>query len=348
MSTLLSDVIFANRYIGDFVCSIRLGRGSYSLQPVIDNHTTINDSFLVESPSDGSGQGSSIDPPAEDSAAGIFLFNSFVCGAVARALQSAQDMLVLPLSFHNFFIAFWDHQQMLAEDGVHLPGHVTKFLPILDTAADAAIQGCTRIWALAFDGGASAACVAAAATMAKAPFCGRYIEEVVQAILFSVPCPSAHCKYHQVSLHALNLHASALSEMEACTKDPHLFSPEMKTVCDSATIRLPVLPPPSILDREAFSAAVAAAAATLMQCVRDCDVEGARRMGRDDGKWPWRYGGNWIKDCRFVLHCYGLCSCAHCDDLCRHGVGAYSDASGQVRMTLIFYFCCFLDSYNKS
>jgi hypothetical protein len=53
----------------------------------------------------------------------------------------------------------------------------------------------------------------------------------------------------------------------------------MKTVCDSATIRLPVLPPPSILDREAFSASVAAAAIVLMQSVRDCDVEGAHRMG---------------------------------------------------------------------
>ncbi len=323
-----------NRYIGDFVCSIRFGRGSYSIKPVIDNHKTSSDSFSVESPGGVTAQGASIDPPAEDSAAGIFLFNSFVCGAVARALRSAQDMIVLPVAFRNFFIVFWGHQQLLAEDGVHLPGHVTKFLPILDTAADADIQGCTSIWALAFDGGAPAACAAAAATMAKAPFCGRYIEEVVQTILFCVPCMSVHCKCQQVSLHALNLHASAVTEMEACTKDPHLFVPGMKTVCDTATIRLPVLPPPSILDREAFSAAVAAAAATLMQGVRDCDVEGARRMGRADGKWPWRYGGNWIKDCRFVLHCDGVCSCTHCDHLCRHGVGAYSDASGQVMMML--------------
>ncbi len=102
-------------------------------------------------------------------------------------------------------------------------------------------------------------------------------------------------------MHAQNLYASAVKEMEACTKDPHLFFPGMKDVCDNATVRLPVLPPPSILDREAFSAAVAAAAAILMQGVRDCDAEGACRMGREGGEWPWRYGGNWIQDCRFVF-----------------------------------------------
>jgi hypothetical protein len=90
--------------------------------------------------------------------------------------------------------------------------------------------------------------------------------------------------------------------MEACAKDPHLFFAGMKAVCDAATIRLPVLPPPSIIDREAVAKVVAASETVLMQCVRDCDVEGARRMGQDDGKWPWRYGGNWIQDCRSVMY----------------------------------------------
>jgi hypothetical protein len=101
--------------------------------------------------------------------------------------------------------------------------------------------------------------------------------------------------------------------MEACVKDPHLFFPEMKAVCDAATIRLPVSPPPFALDREAVSAAVAAAAAVLMQGVRDCDVEGARRMGRVDGNWPWRYGGNWVQDCRLVLHCLDMSAYLHFD-----------------------------------
>ena len=88
--------------------------------------------------------------------------------------------------------------------------------------------------------------------------------------------------------------------MEACAKDPHLFFAGMRAVSDTATIRLPVLPPPPIFDHEAEAAVVAEAAAVLMQGVRDCDIEGARRMGRDDMKWPWRYGGNWIQDCRLV------------------------------------------------
>jgi hypothetical protein len=105
--------------------------------------------------------------------------------------------------------------------------------------------------------------------------------------------------------------AVAAAEMEACAKDPHLFLAGMKDVCAAATIRLSVLPPTSFLDREN----VAAAAATLMQCVRDCDVEGARNMGRDGGEWPWRYGGNWIKDCRSVMHFDDVCVCAIGDGL---------------------------------
>jgi hypothetical protein len=95
-------------------------------------------------------------------------------------------MVVLPSAFAKFFTAFWGHQQLLVEDGVLLPGHVTKFLPFLDPASVAAVQRCGRMWALAFDGGASAACAAAAATMAKAPFCGRYIDEVLHMILFDL------------------------------------------------------------------------------------------------------------------------------------------------------------------
>jgi hypothetical protein len=82
----------------------------------------------------------------------------------------------------------------------------------------------------------------------------------------------------------------------------------MKEVCDNATIRLPVFPPPSVLDREASAAAAAAAAAALMQCVRDCDIEGAQRMGGDDCKWPWRYAGNWVQDCRFVVIRHVVCA----------------------------------------
>ena len=104
--------------------------------------------------------------------------------------------------------------------------------------------------------------------------------------------------WQQAGLHAQHLCDVAAAELESCVKDPHLFIPSMRVAGDAAPIRLPVLPPPSVLDREAVAAAVAAAAATLMQGVRDCDVEGARRMGQEDGKWPWRYGGNWIQDCR--------------------------------------------------
>ena len=169
-----------HRYAGDFVCSIRHGSGSYSLKPVVDALASTVDNrysqtIFVE---DCGPVANDIGLCAEDSAAGVFLFNSFVCGAVARALQSAEDKRVLPVAFCDFFRTFWGQQQLLVEDGVIMPGHITKFLPILDKAADIASQGCTSMWAFAFDGGAAAACAAAAASIARAPFCGRYIEEV--------------------------------------------------------------------------------------------------------------------------------------------------------------------------
>jgi hypothetical protein len=114
--------------------------------------------------------------PCEDSAAGLFLSNSFVCGAVARGSRSLKGRSNLPIAFSDFFRSFWGQQQVLVEDGAQLPGHVAKFLPILDFG-DAAV-GCASMWTLAFDGGAAAACTAAAAAIARAPFCSRYIEEV--------------------------------------------------------------------------------------------------------------------------------------------------------------------------
>ena len=166
------------------MCSIRHGSGSYSIQPVVGTGTSIDVSSTEDN--DKNGHVAHTDIPVEDSAAGIFLFNSFICGAVARTLKSSEHMTVLPPAFEKFFAAFWGHQQLLVEDGVLVPGHISKFLPFLDPASVAAVQRCGRMWALAFDGGASAACAAAAATMAKAPFCGRYIEEVLHMILFDL------------------------------------------------------------------------------------------------------------------------------------------------------------------
>ncbi len=174
------DKCDVHRYAGDFVCSIRHGSGSYSLNPVVDALALTVSSrclqtILVE---DCGPAANEIALGAQDSAAGVFLFNSFVCGAVARALHSAEDKRVLPVAFCDFFRTFWGQQQLLVEDGVIMPGHITKFLPILDKAAAIASQGCTSMWAFAFEGGAAAACAAAAASISRAPFCGRYIEEV--------------------------------------------------------------------------------------------------------------------------------------------------------------------------
>jgi hypothetical protein len=149
---------------------------------------TVDGSPLEDNPSGCREQTVQVHRASEDSAAGIFVFNSFICGTVARALRSrpAEDMTLLPVPFGNFFGVFWDQQQMLVADGVHLPGHVTKFLPMLDAASHAAVQGCTSMWTLAFDGGASAACAVAAAAMLSAPYCSRYIDEVAKVMLFAV------------------------------------------------------------------------------------------------------------------------------------------------------------------
>jgi hypothetical protein len=167
------------RYCGDFVCSIRHGHGNYSLKPFADAAAgNIEDGSSVKSAGDTSSRGApEAGSASEDSAAGLFISNSFVCGAVARALKRVEEQHALPQAFTDFFRAFWGHQMALAEDGVQLPGHVAKFLPIISTAADFM---CSNMWSFAFDGGAPAACHAAASTMARAPFCGRYIEEVLR------------------------------------------------------------------------------------------------------------------------------------------------------------------------
>jgi hypothetical protein len=118
------------------------------------------------------------DAHCEDSAAGVFLSNSFVRGAVARGPSSLKNKSVFPVAFSHFFRCFWGQQQVLVEDGVQMPGHVAKFLPILE-AGDAGVSFAS-MWSLAFDGGASAACTAAAAAISRAPFCSRYIEEVTR------------------------------------------------------------------------------------------------------------------------------------------------------------------------
>jgi len=159
---------------------MRHGTGSYVFNTVVDVDASVNSDGRSEmSESHKSGQNSlKIGRYSEDSAAGLFVSNSFICGAVARALRGPMHNCVLPIAFIDFFRAFWGQQQLLAEDGVQLPGHVTKFLPVLDTT-DLPF-GCVSMWTLAFDGGAPAACNAAAAAIARAPFCGRYIQEVVQ------------------------------------------------------------------------------------------------------------------------------------------------------------------------
>jgi hypothetical protein len=179
-NSVCCDRFALRRYVGDFVCSIRHGTGSYSLKPVVDTLASTVDNGFSETilVKDSGPVANDIGLCAEDSAAGVFVFNSFACGAVARALQSAEDKHVLPVAFCDFFRAFWGQQQLLIADGVMMPGHITKFVPILDTAANVAAQGCTSMWAFAFDGGAAAACAAAAASIAHAPFCSRYIEEV--------------------------------------------------------------------------------------------------------------------------------------------------------------------------
>jgi hypothetical protein len=170
------------------VCSIRHGRGTYSLKPAADARVTVDGSALEDNAAGCREEAVHVQRCAEDSAAGIFVFNSFICGAVARSLRSrpAEDVTLLPAPFGNFFGVFWDQLQMLVADGVHLPGHVTKFLPMLGAASHAAVQGCASMWTLAFDGGATAACAVAAAAMLMAPHCSRYIDEVAKVVVFAV------------------------------------------------------------------------------------------------------------------------------------------------------------------
>ncbi len=149
------------------------------LNTVIDADASVtNDNHAVSCESYESVQGfRKIGFSCADSAAGIFVFNSFVCGAVARGLRSLNDKKVFPTAFSDFFRSFWGQLQVLVEDGVQLPGYISKFVPILDT--DDAAVSCSSMWNLAFDGGASAACIVSAAAIARAPFCDRYIQEVI-------------------------------------------------------------------------------------------------------------------------------------------------------------------------
>jgi hypothetical protein len=155
--------------------------------------TNIDNGCSVAGASDGI-LANSTDFCAEDSAAGIFVHNSFVCGAVARSLKNVTHHPVLPVPFCDFYRAFWSHQVALAADGLQLPGFISKFVPILESAAGDSFHGCSSMWGIAFDGGAQAASVAASAVIARAPFCCRYIDEVVSCLLIGEPLAHKSCR----------------------------------------------------------------------------------------------------------------------------------------------------------